>query len=352
MNQIVFHLSPEMFQPSKRCLVEAGCLSAEVFQFPSGVRGLTLHNDRGQLVLLPYQGQQIWSAKMDGRELTMNSMFTQPIPTRDFLSTFGGFLVHCGGAARGIPGQQANRPLHGEFPNAAYQSADLLLGEDEHGAYIGLTGSYPYTVAFYDNFIAHPTVKLYAGATIFRVEMAVLNLKQTAMELSYLAHINFRPVDGGRLVYSAICSPEHMQVNTELPAHLELKPGYEEFVDDLANHPEKHLLFHSNQKYDPEVVIRIDYLADENGWARQLQVHPNGAADLVRHRPAELGRGIRWISRTPDQDAIGFEPATGADGKNFIIIAAGASFHCTMEVGTLSPGEVAVEEQRAKHPSG
>jgi hypothetical protein len=352
MSETIFHLSPEMFQPQNRCLVESGSLSAETFQFSSGVPALTLHNDLGQLVLLPYQGQQIWSATLAGRELTMKTMFTQPIPTRDFLSTFGGFLVHCGGAARGIPGQQGIRLLHGEFPNAPYQSAGLLIGEDEKGAYIGLTGSYPYTVAFYDNFIARPTVKLYAGATIFGVEMEVVNLKQTAMELSYLAHINFRPVDGGRLVYSAICSPEHMRVNTELPAHLEPKPGYTDFVDDLARHPEKHLIFHSNQKYDPEVVIRIDYLADENGWSRQMQVHPDGTADVVRHRPNELGRGIRWISRTPDQDAIGFEPATGLEGHNFITITGGASFHCKMDVGVLSATEALAEEQLTKPRRG
>jgi hypothetical protein len=348
MNEILFHLAPEMFQSKNRCLVEAGSLGAETFLFPSGVPGLALHNDLGQLVLLPFQGQQIWAAKMAGRDLTMKTMFTQPFPTRDFLSTFGGFLVHCGGAARGIPGQQATRPLHGEFPNAPYQNAELLLGEDDHGAFIGLTGSYPYTVAFYDNFIARPTVRLYAGSSIFKVEMEVLNLKQTPMELSYLAHINFRPVDGGRLVYSAICSAEHMRVNTELPAHLEIKAGYQDFVDDLASHPEKHLIFHPNQKYDPEVVIRIDYLADENGWARQMQIHPDGSADVVRHRPADLGRGLRWISRTPDQDAIGFEPATGSEGHNFVSIAGGASFHCEMEVGLLSAAEALVEEQQAR----
>ncbi len=352
MSVNIFHLTPAMFQLQPQTLLEAGNLSAETFLFPSGVCGLRLRSDQGQLVLLPYQGQQIWSAQMAGRKLTMQTMFTQPFPTRDFLSTFGGFLVHCGGAARGIPGQQATRPLHGEFPNAPYENAELLFGEDERGAFIGLTGSYTYMVFFYDHFVARPMVKLYAGSTIFTVEMDVQNLKNTPMELSYLAHINFRPVDGGRLVYSAICTPEHMRVNTELPAHLEHKPGYQDFVDDLAGHPEKHLIFHPGQSYDPEVVIRIDYLADRHGTARQMQVHPDGTADVVRHRPAELGRGVRWISRTPEQDAIGFEPATGSEGHNFVSIAAGASFHCKMEVGLLSPTETVVEEQSARHTSG
>jgi hypothetical protein len=38
----------------------------------------------------------------------------------------------------------------------------------------------------------------------------------------------------------------------------------------------------------------IDYLADEEGWAHSLQVHPDGSADYVRHRPTELDKSMRY----------------------------------------------------------
>ena len=32
-----------------------------------------------------------------------------------------------------------------------------------------------------------------------------------------------------------------------------------------------------------------------------MQLLPNGTADFIRHRPQELRRGVRWITRTPNQ---------------------------------------------------
>ena len=345
MDTSIIHLSPEHFQPGKTCLLQSQSFLAETFRFGSGVCALQLRNARGHLTLLPYQGQQIWSAWMDGRELTMKSMFEQPYPTRDFLATFGGFLVHCGGSANGIPGQAG--ALHGQLPNAPYETAELVLGEDEYGCFIGLTGRYHYTVAFYDNYLARPMVKLYADAAVFRVSLDLHNLKQSPMEMSYLAHVNFRPVDGGRLVYSAPCTPQGMRVNTELGAHLKPGPGYQEFVEDLAAHPEKHLVLKPGQMYDPEVVLQVAYQAGADGWARQMQIHPDGSADIVRHRPAQLGRGVRWICRTPDQDAIGFEPSSGKGANGVITLAGRESFYCEIEVGRLEAEEVEMEEKLA-----
>ena len=88
------HLSTEVFAEKEKTLVEAGPLSASTFRYASGVCGLKLKNDTGQLVLLPYQGQQIWSAEFGGRTLTMRSMFDWPRATRAYLETYGGFFVH------------------------------------------------------------------------------------------------------------------------------------------------------------------------------------------------------------------------------------------------------------------
>jgi hypothetical protein len=349
------YLSPEFFTEREKILVQHATLSASTFRFDSGVCGLRLKNELGELVLLPYQGQQIWSAEFRGRTLTMKSMFTEPMPTRQYLETYGGFLIHCGATAMGVPTKEDTHPLHGELPNAPYQKAYLLFGQDDKGPYLGLGGRYQHTLAFSTNYVAQPLVKLYAGSSLVPVSLTLTNLKQTPMEWMYLTHINFRPVDNGRLVYSAPCTPEHVRVRKSIPSHVHPGPGYAEFLEELGQHPEKHNVLAPDLVFDPELVFTIDYLADQEGWAHCMQVHPDGSADYVRHRPDQLDKGVRWICRTPDQDALGMDmPATAepegytaekAKG-NIRTIPAQGKAHCDMEVGVLPAEQVAEVEAK------
>jgi hypothetical protein len=218
-----------------------------------------------------------------------------------------------------------------------------------------LGGTYQHTVAFSYNYIAEPLVKLYAGSSLIQVSLSVTNLKQSEMDLMYLAHINFRPIDYGRLVYSAQQTPQHVRVRTSIPSHIKPKPGYVEFIQELKDHPERHHVLAPGLGFDPEVVFFIDYLTDEEGWAHTMQVHPDGTADYVRHHPAELDKGIRWICRTPDQDAIAMvEPGTAetegyatekAKG-NLKVLPAGGKFHCEIHTGMLQPHEVQLLEEK------
>ncbi len=355
MFKITIHLDKAFFGAKEKTLVEAGPLSATAFLFDSGVCGLRLCNDVGELVLLPFQGQQIWSATLGGRNLTMKSMCSIPRAGVPFLETFGGFVQHCGALAMGGPGPTDTHPLHGELPNAPYQRAWIIVGEDDKGTYIGLGGQYRHTVAFSTDYVAEPLVRLNAGSTLFDLSMTVTNLKNTPMELMYLAHINFLPVDGGRLVYSARPTPEHVRVRTSIPAHIKPAPGYAEFLTTLRTHPEQHHRLSPALLADPEVVFFIDYLADETGWAHSLQVHPQGYADYVAHRPAQLPKGTRWISRTPDQQAIALvEPGTAepegytaekAKG-NLHILPPKGTFHCDLRIGSLDPAQAAEMETK------
>jgi hypothetical protein len=343
--EALIHLYPAVFGPAERTLVERGPLRVAVFRFDSGVEGLRLENELGHLVMLPFQGQQIWSARFGGRELTMRSMFDQPRPTRAYLENYGGFLLHCGATAMGVPGPGDTHPLHGELPNAPFQRAWVVLGEDEKGEYLALGGQYQHTVAFTANYVAEPLVKLYAGSSLFEVSMTIANLRRAPMELMYLAHANFRPVNGSRLVYSARCTPEHVRVRRNIPAHVRTDPGFIEFLDELGRHPDGHEHLTADQIFDPEMVFYIDYLADEQGWAHTLQVLPDGSADYVRHRPEQLGKGVRWICRTGDQDALGMvlpataEPEGYAAEKakgNLVLLPPQGRFHFDLEMGTLS----------------
>lgn len=342
------YLSPSFFTEREKVLVDHGPLSAAAFRYPSGVAGLRLRNDRGELVMLPFQGQQIWSASFNWRELTMKSMFTQPHPTRTYLENYGGFLLHCGFTAMGVPAGGDTHPLHGELPNAPYETAWLLAGEDAVGPYLELGGQYRHTVAFSTNYLAEPSVRLYAWRSTFTVGVKVTNLKQTPMEYMYLAHANFRPVDHARLSYSAPYDPQHVRVRTSIPSHVHPLPGYAEFLAELAREPQKHHVLAPGLGFDPEVVFFIDYRMDEQGWAHTLQVHPDGAADYIRHRPDQLDHGVRWICRTPDQDALGLLlPATAepegysaekAKG-NVKVLGPGQTWRCEYELGALEPDQ-------------
>ena len=353
--ETIIYLTPEFFGETERTLVQYGRLSATTWRYPSGVCGLRLANELGHLVFLPFQGQQIWSANFYGRELTMQSMFDAPRATRNYLETYGAFLVHCGAMAMGVPTAADSHPLHGELPNAPYQMAFLVLGEDDQGPYIGLGGQYQHTVAFTANYRAMPIVRMRAGSSLFYLNFTIYNLKSSEMELMYLAHINFRPVNYSHLVYSAPATPEHVRVRKSIPSHVHPKPGYREFLEELESHPEKHNVLSSDLLFDPEVVLTLDYLADEDGWAHTLQVHPDGSADYVRHRPAQLDKGVRWICRTADQDALGMIlPATAepegysaekAKG-NIKIIPAQQQFHTEIEMGALLPEQAEQVEHK------
>ncbi len=217
--QSVIHLTQTMFGERERTLAESteAHLAASTFRFDSGVCGLRLRSDVGELVLLPFQGQQVWSVVFNDRNLTMRSMFDQPYPTRVFLDTFGGFMQHCGVTGVGSPGPGDTHPLHGELPNAPYGEAHVVFGEDEGGPYIGLGGRYRHTVAFSHAYAAQPLAKLYTGSTLFTVSMSITNLKHSDQVLMYLAHVNFRPVDNGRLIYAAKPTPEHVRVRSRSP---------------------------------------------------------------------------------------------------------------------------------------
>ncbi len=285
----------------------------------------------------------------------MKSMFAEPRPTREYLENYGGFMLHCGATAMGVPSKEDSHPLHGELPNAPYPKAYVVVGQDEKGPYIGLGGQYQHAVAFNHNYMAEPLVKLYAGSTLLTLSMTITNLKHSEMELMYLAHINFRPVDSGRLVYSAPCTPEHVRVRRSIPSHVRPRPGYVEFIEELGRRPEKANRLAPGLIFDPEIVFSIDYLADAEGWAHTMQVHPDGSADYVRHCPAQLDKGVRWVCRTADQDALGMVLPATAEPEGYLAEKAKGNiktlppqgeFHCDLEVGALTPVEAKRIEEK------
>lgn len=139
----------------------------------------------------------------------------------------------------------------------------------------------------------------------------------------YLAHINFRPVDGARLIDS--------------------------FGDEQTIEP--------GRAVDPERVTSCRASAGDDGWAFALQLHPQGRADIVRYRPAELPNRIRWLVRDGDQDALGLAlPATAVRGAfretqegNVHSLAPGAEFTWGIEFGVLDETETTACLSTVRH---
>jgi hypothetical protein len=329
------HLRKSMFGEKEKTLLQHGEISARTFTFESGVEAIRLTNRRGEIVLLPYQGQQIWSATFDGRALTMRSMFDEPVPTREYLATYGAFLVHCGLTAMGVPGPEDHHPLHGELPNAPFGEAHLVVGNDDRGAYIGIGGRYHHVVAFNHNYTAEPTVVLREGSSLLDISFRAENLKHVDMDLMYMMHVNFRPVDNGRLVYSA--RPADVKTHVSLPAHMQTSGTagrLMEFLKKLETDATGHHVLAPDLCFDPEIVFTIRYQEDPEGWAHSMQVHPEGHASYIRHRPVELPYGVRWIARNADQDALGLVLPATAEHKGYTAARKNG------QIRVLKPGEV------------
>ena len=297
------------FDNRERRLASMGGFAVSTFRYDSGIEALRIHNQRGEIIVLPFKGQQIWRAAFDGRELTMKSMFDEPVDTQVYLETYGAFMIHCGLTGVGAPGPSDSHPLHGELPNAPFQTAWLEFDETAGSLTVG--GSYRHTVAFSTNYLATASIGLGAESALLDVSLSVENLKQTPMDLMYLAHANFRPVDHGALHYTARYDAGSVRVRRSVPAHISPQPDYMAFIAELAEDPLPHHRLDPALAFDPEVVFTIDMLADKDGLAHAMQRHPDGSADYLRYRPSQAPLCTRWICRTPDQDGLGFAfPAT------------------------------------------
>ncbi len=342
------YLQDTTFAHHEQLLIRHGSLEASTFRFPSGVAALRLKNELGELILLPWQGQQIWSAAFRGRNITMKSMFDEPKPGGPYLQTYGGFLLHCGFTAMGVPAAGDGHPLHGELPNAPYRDAQLLIGSDERGEYLGLTGHYKHTVAFSTNYMAEPLVKLYAGSSVFHVALTVTNLKRTPMEYMYMAHVNFRPVDNGRLVYSAPCTPEHVRVRRSIPSHVKPGPGFAEFLDELVADPAMHNVLSPAWPSTPKWSSSSTMPPIRRAGLTQCRSTPTAAPTTSATSPANSITACAGSAARADQDALGMVlPATAqSEGYsaekakgNVKLLGPGAVFHCEMECGVLTEAE-------------
>ncbi|MBQ4517297.1 MAG: DUF4432 family protein [Clostridia bacterium] len=311
MNRI--NLYKDFFVEKERTVFSGGNLTATLFKYSTGIEAVKLSNDKGYVTLLPFVGQQIWDMEFLGHNLVMKSIYDEPEVCQDFYGeSYGAFLMHCGLTAMGNPTSEDTHTPHGELPIAKYNEAYIIIGEDEKGKYISLSGSYTYKRAFEHNYEFVPECRLYENASTIEMNITLKNHKDLPLEYFYLCHINYRPVDGAQLYYTA--KPENITAHHEVPEGYpaEAAAKTNAYLDRLDQDTSiMDAIDSKTQSYAPEIVFTCKYDADENGDAHTMQLLPDGYACYVSHKPGELPFGIRWIARTEDEDALGMVlPAT------------------------------------------
>ena len=308
------YLSKEMFTEREKLILENGNIKVYAFLFSTGICGIKVENEKGYIVVLPYQGQQIWRASFLEHDLVMRTAFDEPRDPETYLSTYGGFLLHCGINAMGSPSKEDTHPQHGEIPNAEYTTAYLLSGQDEKGKYVSVAGEYNRKIAFVQEYVFAPECRLYEDATVIEEKINITNKRSKPMEYMYLCHINFRPEDGSELVYSAEYNKENVKVIKNVPDTLSaeeaeaLKSYMDAIQEDITIH---NRVSYKSQCYYPEICFIVNYKADADGYAHTMQYLPDGYAHYVAHPVAELPVGVRWVSIGDDEKSMGMVlPAT------------------------------------------
>ncbi|MDE1169500.1 MAG: aldose 1-epimerase family protein [Pseudomonas sp.] len=335
------------FGEAEKTLLQSADFRVSSWVYPSGVLALALENSRGRLVVLPYQGQMVWSAMFDGCNLTMNNLFSQPRPSPTVIGTYGCFMFHSGLLRNGCPTPQDDHALHGEMPCAAMDSAWLEVGEGASGPWLRLGGEVEYVQGFGDRYRASPSVTLQAGSALFDIGMQVCNLAGKPMDLMYMAHMNYAYVPDARFI-----EPLGMQarrLRSSVPAHVQPTAQWSAYMAQLAEKPAALACLDSPHLYDPEVVMFFDGVhADARGQAHFLLQHPDGAAFYTRYRPEQFEHAARWVLHNADQQVAAFVlPATcepegyrAEKAKGQVrSLAAGATAEFSVTTGYLTPGE-------------
>jgi len=308
------NLSHNFFNENPHQLLTHGDIKITAFRYSTGTEALKIENTKGFFVILPFQGQQIWQANFLGKELGMLTSIKEPIPNVEYLKTYGGFLLHCGISAFGSPQADDSHPLHGETPNISFNEAYIDCSEDENGKFVTISGLLNFDIAFTRHYHFIPSCKLYENDSILHFNLTIKNLRTEPMEYMYLAHINFRPINGAKLIYSAHRDAAHIKVHKRIAANVPKQQAEKlmAFMERIQENPSLvDYVGNKDEIYDPEICFAIKYEGDENNRAYTLQYEAGVGACYVSHPIDVLPVGVRWISRTGSEDSMGMVlPAT------------------------------------------
>ena len=294
-------LLPEAFGPVERSLVAADAGEITGFRYPSGVEALRVRTDRVEMVVLPFTGQQIWRLVVDGEDLTMRTMFDEPLDVPVFGLSYGPFMMHCGLAGMGNPGPADSHPPHGELPLARYGSAFVEAGGDEAGPWLAITGEFVHRVSHTLHYAFVPRITVRLGSPVLELVTVIENRRGTSFDYQYLCHVNWAH-GPGELIQSVPMSGDHFVLYPDAGADEITR----RLTDAFTAEPSASNRLTADDHVVPEYVALTRPLADAGGLAHYLLQRPDGRAAWVGFEVAHLPYGIRWISRTSDEAAAGF----------------------------------------------
>lgn len=299
------HLWRDMFGELPRLIAQNNGFNVTAFRYPSGVEALKLENDRGHLIVLPWMGQMIWSAQFDGLDLTMESMFSQPKPVSEIISTYGCFAYHSGLLANGCPTPDDSHPLHGEMPCATMDQAWLELNEQA----ISICGEYEYVMGFGHHYRARPSVTMCVDSALFDIEMSVTNLASLPMPLQYMCHINYAYVPGA--TFGQNIPESAWKLRESIPAHVIPTPAWSAFNEEIRTGNTMLTGLSQPHCYDPEIVFFADCLNQYTDTLEFTMHSPQGVTFVTRFDSAQMNYATRWILYNNDQKVGAFVlPAT------------------------------------------
>ena len=333
------YLEKEKFLTQKELLVEGHSLVVNTFKYESKVEAIEVTNGILSFEVLPYDGQQIWNLAYKGKGLSMiNKPVKMPLKTHVFGDCYSPFLMHCGFSAMGVPQSDDDHVQHGEITMIDYNSAYVICDKDDSGYFVAVGGNVEVKIED-KHYEFNPEVRLYEGASTIKVNVNLKNLLNIPLEYMYLCHLNFRPFDGAKLIYSA----DYQKVK---PYYLNTCDKRDEYYKILDKDPSLHnQVGNAFECYDPEMCLNVKYKGDSENKAYSLQYEEGVGACYICHPVNYLPEGIRWISRTENTQAMGLVlPATAEHlgrararrNGQIKVLAPFASLSFTVEAGYLN----------------
>jgi hypothetical protein len=308
------YLKPSFFSDKEKILLETEEIKVTLFNYESGVEGVRIRSLLWEMIWLPFLGQQIWDFSVHGKSIKMHSPVPTPSRGLSYLENYGALLLHCGISGMGNPSPQDTHPLHGELPDAHYQSAWVKTENDR--LVLGGTYSYKHTYGICYDF--SPEISLDSNKTWFSAKCSLTNTRKRPIAYQYLAHINFLPEYNNKIISTAVLSQDNVQIRKNPPAQGEATNEYESFYKFYSGHPQALNVIDQAHIYDPELVLwfrRDRPIAD--GLCYSVLQKSETEALFVSYHPETLDHAIRWISINPDFRAAGILLPATAETEGF-----------------------------------
>ena len=312
-------LREAMFSDKEHLFLEDGALKAYLFRYDSGVCAVKLENEKGHIIVLPYQGQMVWDAVFCGRSLKMKNACIMPKFRGEFRDTYGCYVMHCGILRMGCPSEQDTHPHHGELPYVTYDKAAIVSGEDEKGRFLAVTGLYEYYKVFDNHYAARPMTKLYEGSTLLDIILEIENLGSAPMDLMYQCHINNATEVGARIYQTLPWDKEHMSARVSIPQYSEVDPKFLALMERVQKDVSATQAVGADDVYDPELVMFLrNPTKDADGFVHYLYVHTDGSADYTAYDANVLPCGVRWMVHHKDWQAMGMALPGTAEPEGYL----------------------------------